>query len=129
MPHRPVPHQFAEGRPYTRMQIRVLDHKRLLESLQLPVRRSGSFTLGVQECEGELTRIKIDMADGRITVRPFVGDCDVLCADRDWASIVSGDLPARTAVAMGLIQCSETHIIDLLDTFAAGPPPFCNEYF
>src|SRR5262249_14703349 len=34
--HRPVEHAAAKARPYTRMQIRVLDHKRLLESMHLP---------------------------------------------------------------------------------------------
>ena len=129
MPHRPVPHQFAEGRPYTRMQIRVLDHRRLLESLHMPDGCSGSFTVGVQECEGQLSRMKIDLADGRLTVQPFAGDCDVLCTDRNWASIVCGDVPVRIALATGLIQCDAPRVIGLLDSFAAGPPPFCNEYF
>src|SRR5256714_5671690 len=33
IPHRPVEHATASAKPYTRMQIRVLDHKRLLEAM------------------------------------------------------------------------------------------------
>src|SRR5206468_1848561 len=35
IPHRPVEHPVAQAKPYTRMQIRVLDHKKFLEAMKL----------------------------------------------------------------------------------------------
>ena len=129
LPHRPVAHTFAEAKPITRMQIRILDHKRFLEAIHIPAVLKGKLTLAVQECEGDISRWQIELSDGRMRATPFVGDCDLICADKIWASIASGDIKARTAVQMGLAQCSSPTAIELLDALSDGPMPFCGEYF
>src|SRR5262249_27643060 len=52
LPHRLVNHPFAEMKPITRMQVRILDHKQLIESLHLPEGIKGKVTIAVAESEG-----------------------------------------------------------------------------
>ena len=57
LPHRPVNHATAECRPYTRMQVRVLDSKRLIESMRLPPQFRGAASVVVHETpEGDRRR-------------------------------------------------------------------------
>ncbi|MBV8780405.1 MAG: GNAT family N-acetyltransferase [Phycisphaerae bacterium] len=129
LPHRPVSHLFAEAKPYTRMQIRVLNHRKVLEALHLPISAKGKVAVAITEPDGEPIRLAIDFEEGRITARPFAGECEVSCSAGVWASIVSGDLSASTARGMGLIPSHRDAAIEMLDVFAKGPTPFCNEYF
>jgi predicted acetyltransferase len=129
VPHRQVDHPVATARPYTRMQIRVLDHKRLLEAVQLPPSTQGKFTLAIKETEGNVSRLAIDINAGRCSVREGPADCPVELTDVVWASIVSGDLTATQAHTLGLMRSSSTDATTLLDAFSVGPAPFCQEYF
>jgi predicted acetyltransferase len=129
MPHRQVDHPVSNSRPYTRMQIRVLDHKRLLEAMKLPATMTGKLNLAVKESEGTTTRLTLDFDAGRCTVASANGDADATMTDVLWASIVTGDLAPSAARAFGLIECRSDAAIALLDGFAAGPAPFCQEYF
>jgi predicted acetyltransferase len=49
-------HPTAEMRPYTRMQVRVLDHARLLEAMKLPAdRAAGKVVVAIRETDGTVT--------------------------------------------------------------------------
>lgn len=129
IPHRQVDHPVATKRPYTRMQIRVLDHVSLLSALTLPSARKGSCSIAIKETEGAITRLKLDLSGGKLIAKPTTGDCDVEITDVLWASIVSGDLAASNALRWGNIRSTSSTAIDLLDAFCEGPLPWCQEYF
>jgi len=129
VPHRPVNHAHAEARPYTRMQVRVLDHRRFLEALLLPAHLRGMCTVAIRETEGDVCRLRLDLSDGHVTVAPATADPDLAITDRTWASIVTGDLPIRFAIEHGLVACSSPAALPLLEAFAAGPAPFCRDFF
>lgn len=122
------PHAMNWLRPITRMQMRVLDHKRLIEGMHLPKGASGSAVVAVHESEGEISKFRIDIADGRATVTPSSASAQMECSDRTWAAIVLGDLPASQAAAAGVVSIDE-RAAQTLQAFSAGPVPFCDEYF
>jgi len=138
LPHRPVNHPTAECRTHTRMQLRILDPKRLIEAMHLPVHYKGAISVAVKECdEGEsgrphVSRFRLEIADGRGQV--VMGDSgnagtpSFKCADTTWASVVSGDLAATVALRLGLAN-GDMSAATLLDAFAQGPIPACLEYF
>jgi len=129
LPHRRVAHAFATARPFTRMQIRVLNHRRLIESMLLPPHAPFATTIAIRESEGDITRLKLEFDAGHATVTDGPADVQFTCNDTTWAAIVTGDLPASTAVRLGLATSSDPIAAVNLDIFAAGPAPFCNEYF
>jgi predicted acetyltransferase len=129
LPHRPVMHAFAEARPFTRMQLRVLDHKRFLEAMKLPARWAGAADVAVRETEGTVSRFRVEIDCGRVTVKPSTGTPAIECTDVMWASIVTGDLSARTAARLGLLGTSDDEAVDLFGAFCDGQLPFCEEYF
>ncbi len=129
IPHRPVDHPAAEVRPYTRLQLRILDHRKFLESLHLPDRANGRVTIAIAECEGTVSRFRVDIESGRATASPAGGDADFECPDKHWAAIATGDIIASEAVRLRLAKASNPAAAALLDIFAAGPVPFCREYF
>jgi predicted acetyltransferase len=129
LPHRPVVQTVAEARPYTRMQLRVLDHKRFLEAMQLPERWDGKLDIDVKETEGMVSRLRVEMERGHVTVKPATGAAAVECSDVVWASIATGDLTARMAMRLGLLRAHDAAAINLLDAFGDGPVPYCEEYF
>ena len=129
IPHRQADHAFASARPFTRMQIRLLDHRRVLEAMTLATTAHGKANVTVGECEGTQSRLAIDFDGSKLTVKPATGPADVEVSDVLWASIVSGDLRASAARDLGLIRATSAEAIALLDAFSAGPAPFCQEYF
>lgn len=129
VPHRQVDHPVATARPYTRMQVRVLDHRKVLEAVTLATPASGKLTVAIRESEGETARLTLDLNAGRIVAKPATTEANVMMSDVLWASIVTGDLAATTARSLGLIKSSSDAAITLLDAFAAGRTPFCQEYF
>ena len=128
VPHRPVNHAHADLRSHTRMQVRVLDHKRLIEAMRLPSEARGRVVVEVGECEGHSTRLSVDLADGRAQVSATQASAAFACPDHVWAAVVLGDLPATEAIRLGVASGSEESA-RLLDALSAGPAPFCNEYF
>jgi predicted acetyltransferase len=130
IPHRQVDHPVAAARPYTRMQIRVLDHRHLLEAMTLPTSIEGKLNVAIAESEGTTTRLGLELQAGRISVTSAGGTPDIELNDVLWASIVTGDLRAAAARQLGLIPANTGDpALALLDAFAAGPAPFCQEYF
>jgi predicted acetyltransferase len=129
VPHRPVNHETAKAHTFTRMQVRVLDHARLLAALHLPDDARGAATVAIAETEGTTTTLRLEIEAGRATATPTTAPPDFECADRDWAAIVLGDLPATRAVEHGLARATNPAAPRLLDTFSRGPAPFCHEYF
>jgi hypothetical protein len=129
VPHRPVNHDTAEVRTFTRMQVRVLDHVRLINGLHLPAEARGRVVVAIAEYDTAVTALRIDVEGGRATARPTGEPPDVECTERTWAAIVLGDLAATQAAAMGLIRVHSRPAVTVLSAFAAGPAPFSNEYF
>jgi hypothetical protein len=130
IPHRQVDHPVALVRPYTRMQVRVLDHKAFVEAMRLPTHVRGRATIAVRECEGSTSKFTLDVNEERASVSASSATPDVEISDVLWASLVTGDLSATAAATAGLIPDSTPPAaIDLLDAFSLGPPPFCQEYF
>jgi len=142
IPHRPVNHATAEIKQHTRMQLRILDHKRFLEALKLCEtvgHVKGEVRLAIRECEGSISRMKLCINKGRIRVMPG-GErastnndkisCGALqCHDYVWASIACGDLKASEAIRWGLARETLAGAANLLDVLSAGPAPFTAEYF
>jgi predicted acetyltransferase len=130
IPHRQVDHPVAAVRPFTRMQIRILDHKTALEAMKLPMNANGKIRLAVNECEGTISRFVADVDGGRIAISNSDQSADVELSDVLWASIVSGDITASKALQLGLLAAgTSSNAIELLDSFSVGPAPFCQEYF
>ncbi len=125
LPHRPVNHAVAACKPYTRMQVRVLDHAAFLGALHLPADARGSAVVAVGECEGHESRFAVDVADGRATVTPSAASPTFACPDRVWAAVAAGDVPAADAVRWGLAHGDP----GVLAALARGPAPFSHEYF
>lgn len=130
IPHRQVDHPVASARPFTRMQIRILDHKRALEAMKLPPHVRGKCVVSVRECEGTTSTFAVDVNDGRVSVSPSAASADIELSDVLWASIISADMSATQARQLGLINAAtKQSTIDLLDAFSIGSKPFCQEYF
>jgi predicted acetyltransferase len=125
LPHRPVNHAVAECKPYTRMQLRVLDHAPFLQAMRWPAEARGSAVVAVHECEGHESRFAVDVSDGRATVTPSTASATFTCPDRTWAAVASGDLSAGDAVRWGLADGAP----GVLAALAQGPAPFCHERF
>jgi predicted acetyltransferase len=128
MPHRPVEHAAAELRVSTRMQLRILDHRRYLESLRIPPTVAGRVNVSVLETEGTISKFSIQVEGGKARISSD-GAADFECSDREWAAIATGDLPASQAVRLGLAKEMNAGAAETLDAFFAGPPPFCRESF
>jgi predicted acetyltransferase len=129
LPHRLVEHAHARMDTITRMQLRILDHARFLQSLRLPTDAKGKVNLAVHETEGQVSRFQTDFDTGRATVKPSTAATDFECLDRHWASIATGDITATEAVRFGLASENTAGAAKLLDVLAAGPKPFSREYF
>jgi predicted acetyltransferase len=123
-------HPTAEMRPYTRMQVRVLDHARLLEAMKLPAERAaGKVVVAIRETEGTVTKLSIEVKDGKAAAAASDASPDVEMTDRVWAIIALGDLPATRAAELGLISVTNRTPLGVLDVFSLGPAPYCREYF
>ena len=122
-------HPTPEARAFNRMQLRVLDHAKLLAAMKLPTDTAGTVVVGVHEVEGTITKFAIDIADGHATARPTDASAQVELPDRVWAPVVFGDLPASEAHRLGLLTTTDPRALTVLDIFARGPAPFCHEYF
>jgi predicted acetyltransferase len=129
IPHRPVEHATARAFPFTRMQLRVLDHKRFLEGLKLPKTITGRAIVAIAETEGEVNTIRIELTDGRMTVARTSDHPDVEASDVQWASIASGDTSATNLSRLNLIRVHNTSALAILDAISIGPVPFSNEHF
>ena len=129
IPHRLVNHAHPEMRPYTRMQVRVLDHMRLLNAMHLAEPARGQLMLAVHEVEGHVSKLRLDFDAGRISASATEMTADAECSDVTWAAVALGELPAETAWRLGLLSAHQPAIVNLLNALSKGPVPFCEEYF
>jgi predicted acetyltransferase len=129
VPHRHVNHAHAELRQDTRLQLRVLDHKRFIEAMKLPRTAHGKVVIAVQETEGYESRFQIELSEGRASVTRSSASPEFTCKDRVWAAIATGDLPAARAVELGLADAPDSDATHLLNVFVGGPTPFTHESF
>ena len=129
VPHRGVTHATADLKVHTRMQVRVLDHARLLSVMHLPRHCKSSAVVEVRETEGFASKFRIDIEDGKASVKAANASADVVCTDRIWAPIVLGELPITKAAAMELVEVRRPGAIETLNAFWDGPVPFCSDGF
>lgn len=129
LPHRPVEHAVPELRQITRLQLRILDHKRFIEAMRLAAHSPGRAVVAVQEAEGTTSRFAIDFDGGRAKLTASESAPGFACPDRVWAAIVCGDLSAARAVQLGLAAAEDSRAPEVLDVFSGGPVPFCDEGF
>lgn len=129
IPHRPVSHPAAESRVYNRMQMRILNHAKLIGGLKLPESHRGEVVVGVREVEGHTSKFRLEIDSGRAEARATEASAEVECPDRVWAAIVCGDLPALVAVRLGLAEVTGDDRWRVLEAFSEGPLPFCRDYF
>ncbi len=128
LPHRDVNHAFARANPMTRLQLRVLDHKRFLESLAYVTWGSRAVVVAIHECEGTVSKFKLEVGAQKVTVEASDSTAEFECQDRTWAAIATGDLSASSALRWGLAD-GTTRAAGILDWLSRGPTPFCHEYF
>jgi predicted acetyltransferase len=129
VPHRGVSHAAAELRIHTRMQVRILDHARMLAAMNLPAHHKGSAVIEVRETEGFVSKFRIELEGGRASAKATNVSPDIVCTDRTWAGIVMGDLPIAKAAEMELVELTKPNAADALEAFAEGPVPFCSDGF
>jgi GNAT superfamily N-acetyltransferase len=125
LPHRPVDHAVCSSNFYTRMQARILDHRKFLEAVPLPTGTRGAAIVEIRECEGTTSKFRVEIDSGKTSVKPAAGDATFRCADTTWASVVCGEISGTSAVRMGLAEGDGA----LFDAFSAGPAPFTVEHF
>ncbi len=125
LPHRPVAHAHASVELSTRTQIRVLDHRRFLEALRLPVGAAGETVVSIAETEGHESRLLVRSEGGRLAVSASRATPTFTTTDRVWSSIASGDLAASHAVRHGLASGNGAG----LDVLSVGPKPYTHEFF
>src|SRR6185503_16290450 len=116
-------------RVHTRMQVRILDHAKLLSAMHLPPHHKGSAVVEVRETEGFISKFRIDIEAGKTICKPTEASPDVICTDRIWAAVVMGDLPIDTAVQLELVQVQRPAALQPLSAFSDGPLPFCSDGF
>ena len=129
VPHRGVSHPTADVRIHTRMQVRILDHARLLEAMHLAEQHKGAAVVEVRETEGYGSRFRVDIAGGRMSAKATDASADLICTDRIWAAVVMGELPITTAAQMKLVDVVRPKALDGLQAFSDGPVPFCSDGF
>lgn len=129
VPHRPVDHPTATVETFTRMQVRILDHRRFLESLRVPSRWKGSLVVAIREREGQLSKLRVEVEAGQLSASPTDASADVELPDHTWAAMASGDLPADQAIRFGLIPPVADVKLDVLRALGDGPSPWCGDYF
>jgi predicted acetyltransferase len=129
IPHRQVDHPAATTSLYTRMQVRILDHKRFLESLTYPDGLKLATTLAVHETEGNTTTLRVEIESGKAAVKTTTVDPDLSTTDITWSALATGALPPDQARRHALIDLANPVPLPLLQYLATGPMPFSNEYF
>lgn len=129
IPHRPMNHETASIEQVTRMQMRILDHAAFLGAMRLPVETHGAMTIAIAETEGTVSRLRVEISEGRAAATATSAEADIECTDRLWAALASGGLPAWRAAEMGLIKVNRVEAVELMKVFSVGPVPFCTEYF
>jgi predicted acetyltransferase len=112
----------------TRMQVRILDHRRFLEAIHWTQHAKGKAVVAVRESEGIVAKFELDVSRGRAGVKPTNAAAEIECSDRLWAAVACGDLTASVALRMGLLEGTSAAAA-LLDNLSYGPAPFCQEYF
>lgn len=123
-----VQYVSSQAQLLTRMQLRVLDHRRFLELLQSPASAKGRATVAVREPEGQTNVFKIEVHGGKAKVSKASAEPGFRCDARTWAAVACGEILASTAVKMGIAE-GDAAELDLLNGLAIGPRPYCHEYF
>ena len=118
----------AEVKLMTRMQARILDHRRFLEAVKWPAIARGRTTVTVHEPEGSKNTFRLDVEEKTASVKASRASADFECDAKTWAAVACGEMPASAAMKWGLAT-GKPAAITLLDGLSNGPKPFCHEYF
>ncbi|MEM6560778.1 MAG: GNAT family N-acetyltransferase [Planctomycetota bacterium] len=128
LPHRPVIHDVALCKAYTRMQIRALDHVGFCDGLATTSTATGTVTVAVAEPEGDTSTFTLDIANGHIAAKPSDATPTATLTAANWAMLASGCESATTLHRHALLEADDT-AATLLDALSTGRAPFCNDYF
>ncbi|HEX8522353.1 MAG TPA: GNAT family N-acetyltransferase [Tepidisphaeraceae bacterium] len=122
-------HPNAEVRNYNRMQVRILDHKKFLESLEWPFFEPRKNVVAVHEPEGTVSKFQVEVVERKCSVTPTHADADLECDASTWAMIACGDLSHSEAADMGLAKLKPDSRTFALLTWLGVGTPYCREYF
>jgi predicted acetyltransferase len=111
------------------MQVKVLDHGRLLRAMHLPEEARGEAIVAVRETEGHVSKFRLRIEGGRADVTPTDASADVEMTDVTWAAVALGEMRADAAERWGLLDVSDAEAVRTLNALSVGPVPFCEEYF
>lgn len=125
VPHRPVAHATASATLITRMQLRVLDHKRFLEAIRWPEETRGQAVICVRECEGNESRFALRVEGGRAEVVRSSASPTFVTTDIAYAGIVTGELGAAEALELGLAEGNGA----IFRGLELGRKPYCSDFF
>ena len=110
------------------MQLKIIDHTKLLEAIHWPAEAKGSAVVQIVDPRNQLTNLRIEVEAGKASVKRSTGEPEFVCPERLWGPIVTGDLGASAVAELGLVR-GELSAIRLLDWLSAGKKPYCGEYF
>ena len=96
-------------------------------TMRMGMRRFTRLTM--HETEGSVSKFRVELAEGRAKVELTGATAEAECRDTVWAAVALGDLPARTAISLGLMTASKTGTLAVLEAMSVGPAPFNEEYF
>ncbi len=124
-------HPTSIAKPTTRMQIRVLDHVRLINAIHVQSQARGAVSVRVMETEGVTSAFQIEYGEGRAAATPLQSgkQTDIECDAVTWAAVIMGNLPAAHAWRMGLLNASNAAAIEMLHPLTVGPAPFTPDHF
>lgn len=124
-------HPVASAKVFTRLQMRVLDHERLIGALHPHASTTGAVSVCVLETENTTSTFQIEYAGGRASATSLSAgrEADLECDAPTWAAIILGDLPPARAHQLGLLTASTPAAIELLHPLTVGPAPFTTDHF
>jgi predicted acetyltransferase len=129
IPHRQVDHPVASARPFTRMQMRVLDYPRFFALLPARSGVKAQGVLEVIESAGPPVRLAVAAEDGKFHAEPTSRPVQVTLSDVSFASLVSGHFTAGQLLRWGKLSLQDAAAVPLLAAFGFDRLPFCQEYF
>ena len=123
VPHRLVDHPASSCMAITRMQARIADVPAFVAALRPPKGMADAVVVGI----GPLT-YRIEIAGGHATATLHDGPADVTMTEPVAAAVLFGDLDIGEAYRFGIVKLLTPRAL-LLTILAAGPKPYCHEYF
>lgn len=90
------------------MMIRVINFKKYIETINIPISASDSVTLTLkdEQCSWNSGTYKLTPNGGKLNLDEVVSDADIIVTDQQFSRIVSGLNSTTTLQLVGIIDCS-----------------------